>query len=278
MDNPPRIDPRILEAIEACRPGSEDLSDAELAVLADEMAAKAELRTVYDKLKQTDVVLAEAFHDVPVPGGLADRIVDRLASARPTQVVPDGSTATEDNAAESSPQIAKRGRRLRRRWVLSAAVLAVAGSLLMVFAIWGDSEDGLTGGTAEQAAIVLFGKEGNAPPAGHRASDVSPPRAHPFSPQLPQPPGTRWRRIDEFLGRRGVAYDLTAPGQPKATLYVIKRRAPNLRDSPPYNPAYNSLNRCAAAWQSDGLLYVLVVDGSVGRYREVLGMSSRPWA
>ena len=277
MDNPPKLDPRLLEAIEACRPGSEDLSDAELAALADGMAAKAELRTVYDKLKQTDVVLAEAFHDVPVPEGLADRIVDRLASARRTQVAPDGSTATEDNAAESSPPIAKRGRRLRRRWVLAVGGLALAGSLLVAFAIRGGSEDGLTGGTVEQAAIILFDKEGDAPLSGHRASDVSPPRANPFSPQVPQPPGTRWRRIDEFLGRRGVAYDLTAPGQPRATLYVIKRRVPNLRVSPPPSPASNSRNRFAAAWQSGGLLYVLVVDGGEGRYREVLGMSSRPW-
>ena len=268
MDNPPKLDPRILEAIEACRPGSEDPSDAEFAALADGMVANAELRTLYDKLKQTDVVLAEAFHDVPVPEGLADRIVDRLASARQTQL--------EDNAAESSPPIAKRGRRLWRRWVIGAA-LATAGSVA-AFLIWGTPEERLTGEGVEWAAIMLFDDEGNPPPEGNPIAEKAPPGSYPLGGDVVSLPEIRWRRIDgEFLGRRGVAYDLAPPGSPRATLYVVKCRVPGLRGSPPYNPARNSRNRCAAAWQSGGLLYVLVVDGGVGGYREVLGMSSRPW-
>lgn len=278
MDKPSELDPRLLEAIDACRPGSEDLSDAELSALAEGMAVDPELRAVYDRLKQSDVVLAEAFHDVPVPDGLGDRILDRLASARRMQAAPDGSTATEDNAAESSPPLAKRGRFWRRRRLLGGvAALVLAGSLLLAFSIWGDSEDALTGGMVEQVAIELFDKECDSLPAGQRADDVSPPRSHPLDPNVAQLAGIRWRWIDGFLGHRGVAYDLAPPGSPRATLYVFKCRVPNLGVSPPRTPACNSRNRFAAAWQSGGLLYVVVVDGGLGRYREVLGMSSRPW-
>ena len=279
MDNPQKLDPRLLEAVEACRPGSEDPADAELSALADAVAADPELRAVYDKLKQTDVVLAEAFHDVPVPEGLADRIVDRLASARQTQVAPDDPTATEDNAAELPSAVAKRGGLLRRRRVLGAAgLVAMAGSVLAAFLIWGGPREEWTEGKVADAAMMLFDEEGNPPPGGSLTSKKSPPGSYRISPLVAQLPGIRWRWTDEFLDRQAVAYDLTPTGGARATLYVVKCRVPGLRGSPPNNPAYNSLNRCAAAWQSGGLLYVLVVDGGAGRYREVLGMSSRPWA
>ena len=265
MDNPPKIDLRFLEAVEACRPGSENLSDAEL-------------RTVYDKLKQTDVVLAEAFHDVPVPEGLADRILDRLASAAEPSVLPEEPIATPDSAVELDSAVAKRGRFWRSRSVLVATVLGTAVSLTAAFVILNDSEEGLTGESVEWAAIMLFDNEGNSPPAGNLISEKASPGSHPLGPPaVAQLSGIRWRRIDEFLGREGVAYDLAPPGSPRATLYVIKRKVPNLRDFPPPNPATNSRNQFAAAWQSGGLLYVLVVDGGAGRYRDVLGMSSRPW-
>lgn len=276
MDNPPKLDPRLLEAIEACRPGSEDLSNAELAALADGMASDPQLRTVYDKLKQTDVVLGEAFHDVPVPDGLANRIVDRLASARQTLVPPVDPAATEASAAELPSAVAKCGGLLPRRWALGAGGLAVAGSVLAAFVIWGGSEEPLTGGSVERAAVELFDEEGNPPPGGTAIVAKWRHQSCSISPAIIQPPNARWRPV-AFLGRRGVAYDLTAPGRPRATLYVIKRAVPNLGVFPPFRPPFNSQNRCAAAWQSDDLLYVLVVDGPEETYRGVLSTSRGTW-
>jgi hypothetical protein len=261
MDNPPKFNPRILEAIEACRPGSEDLSDAEL-------------RTVRDKLKQTDVVLAEAFHDVPVPEGLADRIVDRLASSRHTLASPEGPDTTDGDTAELPSPIAKRGKLPRRRWVFSAVGLAVAGSLLASFVILGGPREELTEGTVVDAAVMLFDEESNPPPNGSLTSEKSPPGSFRISPLVAHLTGIRWRWTDKFLDRQAVAYDLTTTDGARATLYVVKRRVSGLPDSPPYNPAYDSRSRCAAAWQSGRVLYVLVVDGGKEAYRNVLGISS----
>ena len=284
MDNSAKLDPRLLEAIEACRPGSQDPSDAELAALADGMASDPKLRAVYDKLKQTDVVLEEAFRDVPVPEGLTDRILSRLASAGDSNVRPEDpiighvSTIAPDSPAAEGGRFWRRGF-WQRGWVLGTGSLALVGSLLIALTIWHGSEDVLTGGTVELAAVSLFDKEADTSPPGVLASEVSPPGSYPLAPPtVDQLPGIRWRWIDGFLERRGVAYDLAPAGGRRATLYVIKRTVPNLRSSPPSVPSFNSQNRCAAAWQSGGLLYVLVVDGDVGRYQEVLGMSNRPWA
>ena len=85
MEDEPIQDVHILEAIEACRPGSNDLSDPGLAFLATELAARAELDDAYERLQRLDAMLAVAFKDVPVPEGLGQRILARLAAARPPQ-------------------------------------------------------------------------------------------------------------------------------------------------------------------------------------------------
>ena len=262
MDNPAKLDPRLLETLEASRPGGEDLSDPELSDLADRMAADPKLREVYDKLKQTDVVLANAFHDVPVPEGLGDRILERLASA-----------------GEPSASVAKRGRFWRSRRVQGAALVGLAVTLMVVGLAWFAQEDPLTREGVVASAVELFNREGNGPQGGNLISKKRPPGGYQIDPlSVAQLAGIRWRTIDGFLGRSGVAYDLAPVGSPRATLYVIKQRVANLDNAPSPNPRSNSQSRFASAWLSNGLLYVLVVEGGLGRYQEVLGISSRPLA
>ena len=240
------------------------------------MATDPQLRAVFDKLKQTDVVLAEAFHDVPVPQGLADRILDRLASADETSVSPEEPIVAQDNAVELDSSVAKRGRFWRRRRFLVTASLATAGTLAAIL-MWRAPEEGLTAESVERAAVMLFDAEGDLPLEGSLISEEAPPESHPLGDQVVRIPGIRWRLIDEFLDWRGVAYDLAPPGNPRATLYVIKCKVPELPTLPLDTPAFNSRGRCAAAWQSGGLLFVLVVDGGERRYRGFLVLSRGRW-
>ena len=78
MSDQPIQDPRIREAMEACRPGSDDLEDPALVFLAEQLAADPKLGHVFERLQRLDGTVAEAFGDVPVPDGLADRITARL--------------------------------------------------------------------------------------------------------------------------------------------------------------------------------------------------------
>ena len=82
MKNRPIPDERILEAIEACRPGSDDVADPALAYLAAAMAADPELENLYARLQQVDGMLTADFRRVPVPEGLDHRLLERLAAAR----------------------------------------------------------------------------------------------------------------------------------------------------------------------------------------------------
>ncbi len=274
MDKPPKLDPRLLEAIDACRPGSDDLLDAELASLADAMAVDPELRAVYDKLEQTDLALAEAFYDVRVPEGLADRILDRLASADEAPASLEEPSTTQDETVDLPSPPAGRARFWRRKRILVTVVGATAASLLAALWVWSGSREDWTEGEVANAAVVLFDDEGSPPPMGILTSQESPPNSHPICLLVNRFQETRWRWTTGLLGRKAVAYDLTPAGGARATLYVVKYIVPSLPTSAPQYPVFNSRNRCAAAWQSGGLVYVLVVEGDARRYREILNMSS----
>ena len=83
---------------------------------------------------------------------------------------------------------------------------------------------------------------------------------------------TSFRRISGFLGCDGVAYDMTNRLGTEATLYVVKCDGvvvPGLPSAPPsYRNTHGTQGCRSAAWQSGGLLYVLVVAGSEKRTYE----------
>jgi len=98
LDEPIR-DPRLLQAMEACRPDSEDLADPELAFLADQLAADPGLRAQFDRLKAFDRAVAEAFADVPVPESLEQRILTRIQP----QTQRSANQPAENIAPETAP-------------------------------------------------------------------------------------------------------------------------------------------------------------------------------
>ena len=73
------VDRQLLERIDACRPGSEDLHDPALSPLADELAESRAKRDLYDRVQAFDGAIGEALEDVSVPEGLSERLLARLA-------------------------------------------------------------------------------------------------------------------------------------------------------------------------------------------------------
>jgi len=135
MDDRPTPDPRLLEAIEACRPGSDETSDPEMVLLAAELARHPELDRLYRRVQKIDRAIGDAFRDVPVPSGLADRLLARLGVSASSGQEP----AVEGQPAAQEPPV-RLGRRVRRRWVIAgvaSALLASAAVLtLAVFLPW----------------------------------------------------------------------------------------------------------------------------------------------
>jgi len=284
MPDKPIRDPRILEAIEACRPASEDLKDPALAFLATQLEVDPELRELFERCQRVDATLAEAFRDVPVPEGLADRITARLAAVRNGQgasgegfpsvghesAPPNGRAAT---TAVPGPiaQVARTRRRVLRRWLLAGAGgMAVAASLLVALIVARQQPPALERAEVLDGAIEFFDSDWDQ--VGQLAAESQPPRAYPAGPEfdVAKFPQIRWRLIADFLGCEGVAYDMARPGGARATLYVVKCTVPNLPGGPPLTPLRTTGNRSVGAWQTGGLLYVLVVEGGNRTYQSFL--------
>lgn len=247
---------RLVEAIEACRPGSDDLSDPALGFLARAVEADPDVRAVYERCQALDGRLAAAFAGAPVPEGLAGRIMARL-----------GAAPGDPPGPCPAPRSAGR-RRARRRWFAGAAVAACLAVGVAIGLVQFDRPAPLSVGQVQGGGLDFAMRE----PAevfgtGELWTGANHPPDYPYSRGLYSFRGTRFRRVEGFLGRDGVAYDLTSDWGNTATLYVVrtdKRGTAPLPAGLPFEPpGFDGADRtggyCAAAWQSDGLLYVLVV-------------------
>ena len=272
MAEPPNRDLRLLEAMEACRPGSDDVEDPALAFLAEQLASDPELAELFERLNRVDSGVAEAFGDVPLPEGLADRIVARLAAANNGKKAPVARPKPQGSTVqEPLDEAAKRPPRLRRRWVLAGAVAAAAAASVIVALVLppGEPQD-LDPQSVVDGAREFFQVDQDAD--AQLVADVPPPEAYPTDPDFDvrRFRRLRWRSIRGFLGREGVAYDLGGPRTPRATLYVVQRNVPGLPPAVPPRPASTTGGLVISAWQRDHLLYVLVLEGEPGIYQNLL--------
>lgn len=273
MPDEPIRDPRIVEAMEACRPGSDDLADPAFAFLAAKMEANPELRELYERLQCVDGTIAGAFEDVPVPEGLADRITTRLASVRNGHGAagPDREAA-ETAAAEPIGKVATPGRRAARRWILAGGVGGIlAASLAVVLLVLRGTPVVLDEAVVLAAANDRFNSDEGL--EGELVMQSPAPDAFPAGPDFDVSKfrQIRWRWVGGFLGCKGVAYDLTPRGRARATLYVVKCTVtPKLSTMPAYTPLPATGNRSVGMWQTGDLLYVLVVEGGQREYQRLL--------
>ena len=124
------------DEIEACRPGSRDVDDPQMSQLADALIHDPAVRQRYEAAQRLDGRLGEAFRAVPVPAGLADRLLARLEQLPATT---ETSTA-ETSTAGAVPAVRHRrftSRRLTsRRFAARRLVVALAAALLLAVGIW----------------------------------------------------------------------------------------------------------------------------------------------
>lgn len=280
MSRQPHSRERICDALESCRPGSDDLHAPELADIADQVARHPHWKENYERIQKTDAKITAAYQKVPIPEGLQERLIASLhlaqSQAEFSTVLTTAAEGEVDNplpadslTSAAAVPIATKIRKFSRRWLLlSGGILTTAAAIFLIVFLGMNNSGGYTKETVQAEAIGFFNNDNPTTP-GKLLTNSSYPEEFPLSNAIRHPNGIRWRCLANFLGKEAVAYDLPSPRGSVATLYVVKRTIPNLLDSPTLNPS-NTGGRCVAAWQENGLLYVLVVKGSQKSYEEYL--------
>jgi hypothetical protein len=222
-----------------------------------------------------DEKLAAALHEVPVPEGLAERLLERLA-AEPTW---QNTELIAGNAQPAIPHSSRLPSRWSRRWLLAGSgLLAVAGALLL--AVWVGAGRGNTLSEAFVLDEAIRSFDMRADQVGHAMAERPAPADYPFSFAVLPVRGARWRPVagGGFLGHNGVAYDLPGPAGSKAVLYVVATGTSEGFSTVPARHPFTTGGCCASAWRENGLLYVLVVQGDPATYRAFLNLPRGPVA
>ncbi len=291
------MDKRIIEGIEACRPGSEDLQSPEMSNVARQVQHDPEVAQFYERVQQWDAAISAAMDQVSVPSGLADRILLRLRSADSTPDEPEqpailngavvaaaltvdqSSLATSTLSAASvsmGAHDAAGGRAQstfsrwsRRQWLAAFSTIA-AGILVAAFlSTW---LPGRADMPLEEIAETWRQQLGPAwHDAQHAPGDFAVPPAI-----LARPAGWQW--IVTHGSGRGVAYELQDRTGAKAVLYVVRLSRPELPTAPPLGPQMTTGGKAVGYWQSAGRVYVLVVPGDDRSYRSFINSSPVPLA
>ncbi|MBN2296229.1 MAG: hypothetical protein JXM70_27615 [Pirellulales bacterium] len=256
------MDPeRIIEAIEACRPGSDDAVNESLAFIADH-ADFVELRC---RIEQIDTKIKKVFQDVPVPDGLESRILAALTDAHQAEKSP---TAEKPIPADTGPKKTRQ----YRRWYLGASVVFVAASLLVALFLHMTAAPPLDEWSLIGKAMDDFALTMNGSPLGNQwPTDVEEFQPSPEL-KLSECKSIHWKKLNNFLKTKGVVYSFTTRDNTQARLYVLEALGTiaTLDSIPPQTPQDNTGGVQAAAWQTGDRLYVLVVRGNQDTYRGLL--------
>lgn len=253
----------FLEQVEACRPGSDDLRASDLSAAAEQIDRDAASRVYYTRVQKSDSRVAIAFHDVPVPDGLADRLLAALDVA-----APQADSIIAPKPATPDVELPRHGssRRSLLRLAIAASVLAVIGGGLVLVNWFTPYSNQQCLADAKQARAQLTDRWNN-------------PRVAPES-HLPK---TRlfgsvkgWQATSLLGDNQAVAYRF-ANG---ATLFVAQpsTTVAGLPSAPPAVPqqrAQQSAGTHIGMWSSGGLVHVLMVTGPIEDYRRMTG-TTRP--
>lgn len=210
-----------------------------------------------------DEKLATAFHDVPIPTGLAQRVLDRLAAAR-----------NEELAARNADAVVPRSSLfvvgLSRRWLVAGGgLLAVAAGLLLAVWLGGYRRESLNEQAVLDEAIRRLDEVFQA--KGELVSDRPAPARFPISPAVVEVRGVRWRSLEGFLDSRGVVYQFPDVAGARAALFVVPAANwTGLDTGPAQYPSLTTGGCSASAWREGTLLYVLVVQGDAATYNGYL--------
>jgi hypothetical protein len=272
----------LQKLMDVCR-GEVDLQLEELQPLARQLAADPDVRRSWERSRRLDDSIRQALQDVPVPEGLEQRLLDRLAGS----TVPGGTA--KGNAAEANevrlngqaaecvaepaagPQVLDSVQSARRpawrhRWV---AVLASAAAILVAaLVVWRPAQP------AQDNELELVQEWVERVNDAKWSSEGFPEQAFPLPAQLNVRP-RRWQVLERLRGSWSVVcYELPSRGD-HAWLFVARGKLPSMQaNSPP--PFPKSLSSwTVGAWGGPSAVYVLAVKGGTAAYQGILRVGAQ---
>ncbi len=268
----------LLEAMDACRATNNDLSLPELASLADHLASDPAANRLFDRVQRLDRRLVTAARDVPVPVGLAERILTGVAS-HATDADVFERASTDVNNCEPVPATdipPARHRVSRRSWWLAAAAASVL--VAAAFEFWPRPVE-LTAERLREDSGEWAKQLWNSPARWNSFSaEQRAKSSYPLPPTIIAP-ASRWADVSEEVDRSAIAYDLSSGGGPRAVLFVIRDSEIEAGAAPPSTPQSSTLGLMIGCWQEQGVIYVLVVEGDERSYKNLLKTAPvRPFA
>lgn len=157
-------------------------------------------------------------------------------------------------------------------------MLTVAAGLLLAAWLVLPSKEALSEAFVLDEAIRSFDPGAN--PTGQLLAKQPAPADYPFSFAVAAVRGVRWRPLTGggFSGHNGVVYHLPGPAGARGILYVMDAGLAKEFSALPARRPFTTGGCCASAWQENGLLYVLVVQGDPATYRAFLNLPHGPVA
>jgi hypothetical protein len=258
-----RLD-QLRQQIDACRPGSDDLHLPELAELKAAVASSGEVAAELDRAQRFDQNVTSALYDVPVPAGLLDRLLVSAASpvalAGVEQAIDEGPEAAPADAPQAATSVANG---TRRTWLWRAASIALTAAAVIALGVF-FSRGKPREVAAQQLAMDVSNWFDQAASGNQWAIGSAEQPGFPLDQSVTRRPIAR-RSFLTPSGETAVVYELSAPGQSRALLFVVTPRANyKVAQSPAGATLMGTTGGIkAAAWQRPaGKLYVLVLKGS----------------
>lgn len=254
-------DPRISALLESFRPGVDDLADPAWDELRAPLASQPELQRQAEGIQKKDEVIRSAMHDVPVPAGLAERLLASLAKEPANTVQTEEAPAAEPVSLPTPP--AAQSRFSRRTWFSGS--IAVAAAMALAIVLWpkGPTDSGT--GTEEDVVQLVAAWERDAWLAGQEWEPVSSAAglsSHPIdSSDIAAQVDRVMGPVSRNEGHTVAVYKLVADSGQTARLYVART---NRKFAVPASPQTTlpglTGSRRGVAWQRGQHLYVVIFD------------------
>ena len=268
------MEKRLVESIEACRPGSDDIASPDMADVARQIQQDPQVHSLYERVQKWDAAVSSAMDKVSVPEGLAERILDRLRAQAAVSTNEIRSLGGQQPIAEAAAvrlalPLDLASRWSRRKWLVGFTMIAASILVVAFLSVWLP-----VGGDVPLEEIAdgwLQELGGNWQDTQLAPREFAVPGAVMASP-------TSWQWLAKRSSARGVVYQLQDRAGATARLYVVRLSRVGLPTAPPASPQSNTAGKAVGYWRSGEVVYVLVVPGDERSYRAFVSSSPVPLA